>query len=130
MPEISHQMELKDFVADALSQIMAGVKDAASREGMVGTVSPAFKARPTDAAAPDAAKQRDVDWEKYVHNVEFDIAVTITNKITGGGKAGVHILSVINFGAEGTTSRENIVVNKIKFAVPVIYPANVRENNP
>ncbi len=130
MSKISHSMELKDFVADALFQIMKGVKDAASREGMVGTVSPAFKVRPVDSSAPEAAKRRDVDWEKYIQEIEFDIAVTITDKLTGGGKAGAQILSVINLGAEGTTSRENIIVNKIKFAVPVIYPANVLEIDP
>jgi hypothetical protein len=111
-------LDLKDFVADALFQILEGVKEAASRQEVIGSVSPGFK-----------ATGQDIDWEKYVRNVDFDIAVTITNKKGGDVEAGGKVLSVLNLKAKGDVSREESRVNKIKFSVPVIYPTKVFEKN-
>jgi hypothetical protein len=111
-------VELKDFVADALFQILEGVRVAASRQEIVGSVSPGFR-----------EKGQDIDWEKHVKTVDFDVAVTITNKQGGDVEAGGKVLSILNLKAKGEISREHNLVNKIKFSVPVIYPTKVFEKN-
>jgi hypothetical protein len=111
-------VELKDFVADPLFQILEGVRVAASRQEIVGSVSRGFR-----------EKGQDIDWEKHVKTVDFDVAVTITNKQGGDVEAGGKVLSILNLKAKGEISREHNLVNKIKFSVPVIYPTKVFEKN-
>jgi hypothetical protein len=106
-------VELKDFVADALFQILEGVREACSRN-TIGTTSPAFK-----------IGDQDVEWNKYVKDVEFDIAVEITNKITGSGNVGGKVITILNLDAKGEVSHASSKLNKIKFAVPILYPAKV-----
>jgi hypothetical protein len=106
-------MELKDFVADALFQIQAGVEEAC-RRNTIGVTSPAFR-----------LGGQDVNWPELVRSVEFDIAVEITNKISGRVEGGAKVLAVLNLTGKGEAFHERNDLNKVKFAVPIIYPANV-----
>jgi hypothetical protein len=67
----------------------------------------------------------DVDWSEYVRTVDFDVAVTVVDKTSGAAKGGLRIASVVDFGGEAAKSYENSIVNKIKFSVPILFPAQV-----
>jgi hypothetical protein len=109
-------MELKEFVSETLVQILAGVQDAISRRlaapGSLGAINPVF-GLDAGAAGPD-----------HIQKVEFDVAVTVTDKAGGGGKAGIKVFS-IELGGEAGKSTEQSIVSRIKFAVPVIPPVSV-----
>jgi hypothetical protein len=74
-------MELREFVAETLIAIQEGVRDAIlgiDERKVTGKVNPVWNVDP-------GAK---VDWRDYVQSVEFDVAVTATDKAEATGKGG------------------------------------------
>ena len=59
--------------------------------------------------------------EHHIQKVEFDVAVTVTDKNSSWGKAGIRIIS-IELGGELSKGTELSTVSRIKFAIPVIPP--------
>ena len=113
-------MELQEFVADALDQIAGGVFDAIRRQDEAGGVA---------RIAPIMQHGRTIDWSAHVHNIDFDLAVTVTSKVTAEGKAGGTVLTVLNLGVEGAGSRESSMVNRVKFSVPLILPGHLTDTD-
>lgn len=115
-------MKLRDFVADALMEISHGVQTAIERrdkEGLVGRISPVF-------GGPSAPA---IDWTKLVEKVEFDLAVTETSSNEASGEGGLQILTVAKLGAKGITKVEQSALNRIKFSVSVLFPAQITHPN-
>ena len=57
--------------------------------------------------------------------MEFDIAVEITNKLSGTIEGGRQVLGILNLDGKSEASNERKNLNWIKFSVPIIYPAKV-----
>ena len=105
------EMDLKDFVANVISQIVDGVTEAIRRHderGAIGRINPIF---PGDS------------WKDLVKNIDFDIAITAGDKIAGEGGGGVRVHF---FEAKGKLSKsyETAMTNRIKFSIPVSLPAH------
>ena len=82
------------------------IEDAISlRTGKLGVINPAFG---VDANA---------FTKDHIQPVEFDVAITVSDKASGGGKAGLKIFSV-ELGANGAKEKENSTVSRIKFTIP------------
>jgi hypothetical protein len=62
--------------------------------------------------------------EEHVQKVEFDVAVTATDKSNGGGKAGIKVFSV-ELGGEGSKSAEHSIASRVKFVIPAIPPVQI-----
>lgn len=110
-------MKLRDFVAETLVEIQQGVAKAIDRrdqEGLAGRISPVFS-DPTDPV---------LDWTKLVEKVEFDVAVTEARAGEATGEGGLEVLSV-RVGAKGAVKQEHSTVNRIRFSVPVLFPAQI-----
>ena len=105
-------MDLREFVRDTLVQIQMGVQDAITAHmaeaGSVGVINPVWGA---DANAIGA---------EHVQKVEFDVAVTVSNKVEGGGKAGIKVFSAFEASGEGKKALEESSVSRIKFTVPIV----------
>ena|ERR1035441_1443860 len=105
-------MTLREFVADTLSQIVAGVEDARDKSKQVAppvtTQGSAYVAYPGGVSFPGAFL------------VEFDVAVTISKKTDVDTKGGVAV-HIFEAAAKRTSSAEHSTVSRIKFEVPVIY---------
>lgn len=105
-------MELREFVSETLVAINMGVQDAIIAhqqvEGAVGVINPVWG---EDANAINA---------DHKQNVEFDVAVTVTDKSSVGGKAGIKIFSVVDIGGEGSSALEQSSVSRIKFTIPIV----------
>jgi hypothetical protein len=104
-------MDLKDFVADVISQIQDGVTEAINRHdrrGTVGRINPKF---PEDK------------WKDLVQKIEFDIAVTESSKKSGEGGGGVQV-HFFNASGKGSISKENSMTNRVKFTIPVALPSH------
>ncbi len=110
-------MELDEFVAKTLEQIIKGVADAQSamrRRNANATINPDVGS----ALHPD---RLDEDTGTLVQDVSFDVAVTVSES----GKSGAG-LRVGAFGIggqiEGGSDRAHSEVSRIKFVVPVVLP--------
>ena len=116
-------MNLDTFISQSLAQILQGIQDAQSftRENPSGAkVNP----RGVTALEKDSGGQNqphDLQTKLPVHQVDFDIAVTVTDSKEGeaGGK-----LSVVGIGVGGKayTTGEHSSVSRISFSIPVIWP--------
>ncbi len=112
------KVKLRDFIAEALMEVQHGVQNAIDqrdKSGVAGRISPIF----SDPSNPG------LNWEKNLEKVEFDVAVTesSTRKTAGGG--GLEIVSIGKLGAKRSTTVEHGAVNRIRFSVPVLLPAQV-----
>jgi hypothetical protein len=88
-------MELETFVAKSLAEIIDGVK---------------------------AAKNNGVNvYNHSAKDVDFDVAVTVTEGADKKGGVGVFVAG-FGIGAQGSTSASNSSVSRIKFTVPVFLP--------
>lgn len=111
MTQVPEEMDLQTFVRETLVQIVAGVELAISD----------IKGNSTNAMVnpyrPDANHSDPT-------NVEFDVAVTVTDSSSGRAGGGIKILS-FNVGAHGEGKIEAKAVNRIKFSVPVALPGHL-----
>jgi|SRR6516162_6997805 hypothetical protein len=114
-------MELKEFVTETLLSITEGVGEAIRRrledKSGVSVINPVWAGM-------------EVDWKELVQQVEFDVAVTEADKTTGGGKAGIRVLPLVEVAGEGSKAWERSTVSRIKFSVPVILPAQRSGKSP
>lgn len=108
-------MELQEFRTEALIQIQRGVQGAIEQfekePNKFGQISPALEV------------DGKIDWMTYRQNVEFDIAVTVSDKKTDDGKLGASIsIASIGFNAGGQRSHatENSTVSWVKFTIPIL----------
>lgn len=73
-----------------LVAICEGVKDAINEMDKSGT----------PASINPYWMGEEASWEKNVEKAEFDVVVTAADKMSGGGKAGVKVFSVVDVGAQ------------------------------
>lgn len=109
-------MELEDFIDQALSQILAGIRKAQAREGGAYIV-------PDGDGGHDYALHPRLSSSARLKStvVDFDIAVTAEDSTKVGGSGG---LKVMSFGAkvEGDLSSKESVASRIQFAIPLLLP--------
>jgi hypothetical protein len=109
-------MDLREFVAQCLTSISEGVSQAieerthSSSKG--GAINPAFNYK---GSGGPHFQSRDV---------EFDIAVTSEDNSAKGGKGSIRVIS-----ADISTSSKTVTASRIKFSVPVIFPATEVSSN-
>jgi hypothetical protein len=118
-------MDVETFVSEALEQLGAGVDKARGKKGI--TISPI----PYTNEQTNTAGDRLVDSRGggvVVTFVEFDLSVVVTSRVEGGAeaKAKAKLLQVIDLdfgGAEVKGGLDHTRVQRIKFQVPVSFPA-------
>ena len=114
-------MELKEFVSEALSQIVDGVADAqkyAMEQG--ASINP----NPANLSWSKNDSQN-IMYDSYsnvlVRFVEFDVAVTVVEGTKTKGGVGVVIGPVV-LGSHGQSEASNSSISRIRFSVPVGFP--------
>ena len=105
-------MKLQEFIAESLQQIQAGV--SAARKHSEG-VSPKIG---FDQDSPKAFR---TDDGEAVFMVEFDVAVTVTEKAEGGTKGGISVAKILSADAHKATTSEQSSISRLKFSVPVMF---------
>jgi len=118
-------MELSDFIAASLDEIVAGVNKG--RAGKYGYfVAPSLddfdgkQLYGLGFASVLITGEKDKCWTPLLA-VDFDVAITASEK--SGGKIGINIMQLIKAGGEKTDATEN--VNRIKFKIPLALPPQV-----
>lgn len=114
-------MDLQEFVASTLTQISAGIAQAQEQCAESGAWI-----NPTGALAHPKEKLQvevDLNARAYLEQVQFDVAVTIGSDQTAEGGGGIRVLG-LDLGAKGSVNYENSTVSRIRFSVPVVWPAD------
>lgn len=94
-------MDVKEFISEALTQIVDGVVDAQQQTKEKNAVI--------------------VPCYKNLKTVTFDIAVTVIEGKETSGKAGISVWS-IGAGVGGKTESSSSTVSRIKFEIPLELP--------
>lgn len=107
-------MQLDEFIASTLTQIVAGVRRA--QEAVIaygGVINPQVEGKSIAEVDPNTYTIR--------KNVEFDVAVTVTRS-TGSG-AGLKV-AALGIGADikGKSDLEHSAISRIKFSVLTVFP--------
>ena len=109
-------MELREFISESLKQIIAGVKQA--RDYAKGD-----EARINPSVTPRPGSLYHMASNTHLQDIEFDVAVTVTEEKEKAGK--ISVLAGIFGGEAGGQSRaSNASISRIKFSVPVVLPAD------
>ena len=109
-------MELKNFVAETLRQIIAGVKEVQDEAESMGA-----KVNPNHIASEDKSLMWVIGMDQVVQVVEFDVAVTTTEGDKAKGGIGIFV-GPLGVGVQGENETVNSTQNRIKFSVPVKLP--------
>ena len=110
-------MELDEFVAKTLEQIIKGVADA--QNAVIRRAAKAVINPYVGSAVP--ADWLDEGTGTLVQDVSFDVAVTVSE--SGKSGAGLQV-GAFGIGAQigGGSDRAHSEVSRIKFVVPVVLP--------
>ncbi|XXJ19972.1 hypothetical protein ACR42D_10585 [Desulfovibrio caledoniensis] len=113
-------MDLREFVAESLKQIIDGVKEAQNHAGQNGA-----KVAPMMHRRGSAGNAQRIDYVPEgggkCQNIVFDVAVTAQETSEQEGKAGIRI-PYFDFGGKMAAGQENGTVSRIKFDVPIVLP--------
>ena len=110
-------MDLKTFIAESLTQIAEGIKEAQKSDS--GAIfSPLLKFN-KDGQPEIAYNMKDLQPQM----VAFDVAVTVTESSEKKGGLSVAMASLFGFGGEVDSSSENAAISRIRFEIPVVWPA-------
>ena len=118
-------MDLKEFVADSLAQIIEGIEDAQRRCAETGAwISPKGPKLPARSESP--AMNAGGGDNQYLDDVKFDVAITASEGSSGGGEAKLQVLSV-SLGGGGKVESQNSAVSRIQFSIPVVWPGKTND---
>lgn len=114
-------MDLKDFVSETLLSIITGVSDAQGKaKGHGALVNPAGLMRHTAKIADNAI------WDNrtnvYAQPISFDIAITVGDTASSGGKIKV-LAGILGGSVGGEEGSKNAVASRVQFVVPVLLPS-------
>ena len=113
-------MELKNFVSQALADIVEGVVEAQKLAAQHGAlVNPGKLTRSTQAVSTDAVW--DNTTNNYARVVSFDVAVSVEEEERAKAKIGV-VAGIFNAGANGEMASKERALSRIQFTVPVLFP--------
>lgn len=115
-------MDLKDFVAESLRQIIDGVREAQLHaEGVGAVVVPRF----TDPTPPPGTVNvygmgQGSNARYWIQTVEYDVALAASESIQTRAGAGVLTVVSVGGGREKTESQEQ--TSRVKFSIPIMLP--------
>ena len=105
-------MQLREFIQSTLIDVLSAINDAQNELKSTfnnGAINPVWDI--------SGATER-------IHNLEFDIAVTVGNVKSGETKAGINVLG-LDIGGAGNLQFQNSSVSRIKFSIPILAPVQI-----
>lgn len=111
-------MNVKDFIENALVQIVEGVNNANTAIKNSGAMISSKDVRPLRDGTT-----YNTTTGNLVNLVEFDIAVTVNETDKSDGNAGIKVVG-LSIGGGLQKENTNQTVSKIKFSVPLTFPAD------
>ena len=119
-------MELKDFVAESIKQIIDGVNEAKRYAAENGaTLNPERQTH----NANNANARTNTKTGAAIETIEFDVAVTVTEGTQTRGGIGI-FTGVVGLGSQGQSDATNSSVTRLRFLVPVSLPSTPNPRDP
>ncbi len=116
------RIELREFLAETINQIIDGVSDA--QEHVEKTIG-AIINPPIDRSSPDENYVEIMGRKRLVTKIEIDVA--IETYTSDQGKVGIGVLaSVFGVGAQVQSEASGSKLHRIRFSVPVLLPEQTR----
>ncbi|WP_353572703.1 hypothetical protein [Candidatus Albibeggiatoa sp. nov. BB20] len=115
-------MELKDFVKEALSQIVVGVSEAQEvvREHG-GFVNPAHQYSNSKASSYFGEL---TDLGMHMFLINFDVAVVVNEDTGTNAQAKLKVVNFLDLSAGGKSNNSNTSTHKISFHIPLALPVD------
>jgi hypothetical protein len=116
-------MDLETFISQTLKQIIAGIRLAQEYASQSKTGA-AINPRGITALQKDNEGRKqphEMSTKLPVHQVEFDIAVTVAQSSEGKAGGGLRVAG-LGIGGQKVTMAECSSVSRVKFTVPLIWP--------
>ena len=111
-------MKLDEFISESLQQLIAGVTVAQEKAKIAGgIINPRGVGDYSGSRTQPILMYRGI----MVQNVEFDIAVSVSDKRGGEAGAGIFV-GPVSIGGKGSKESENQSTNRLRFTVPVTLP--------
>jgi hypothetical protein len=111
-------MELKDFVSESIKQIIDGVNEAKRyADNYDAMVNP----RRWSWNSSNVLARYESNTGAAIENIEFDVAVTVTEGTNTKGGIGVFV-GPVGIGSQGQSENSNSSVSRLKFSVPIVLP--------
>ena len=112
-------MQLRDFIAESLKQIIDGINEAKIHAEANGArVNPVLQ-----WPGRDSGFRTEGNSGAPVEPIEFDVAVTVTEGTQTKGGIGV-FTGIVGMGSQGQSDSMNSSISRIKFMVPVVLPSS------
>ena len=113
-------MDLREFIAQTLAQIVEGIGDAQGRVKDRGAiVNPILHTSHEQAGKQGFLRSGDL----FVPIVQFDVALTVVEGT--GTKGGIGVFAgAFTLGSSGQSQSESSSVSRVKFSVPITLPAS------
>lgn len=116
-------MELKDFVAVALREIVEGVAEAQTAVAPSGAkINPKLhRVIPKGEKNYELFAWADGEGANPVFLVNFDVAVTAARGAKTKGGVGV-VAGVVSLGSSGASEKSESSVSRLSFRIPLLLP--------
>jgi hypothetical protein len=115
-------VELRDFISNALTQLIDGMVSAQEYAQTKGAVI-----NPAERFMSNFEKMSRTEHnQKLVNVIEFDIAVTVAENKQLKGGIGI-IVPEISLGYQGLINNQKNAISRISFSIPVILPTQKTE---
>lgn len=108
-------MDLKEFTKQTLVQIVGGAQEA--NEVLADT-----GARVISKAPYNAKRYLDSGGSNYTNviEVDFDVAISVTELEGANGGGGLKVASLLSFGGGVENKSENQTVSRVKYTLPLV----------
>ena len=111
-------MQLRDFIAESLKQIIDGVNEArVHAEANGARINPVLQ-----WPRRESGFRTEGNSGSPVEPIEFDVAVTVTEGTQTKGGIGV-FTGIVGMGSQGQSDSTNSSISRIKLMVPVVLPS-------
>ena len=110
-------MGLRKFIAETSTQIIGGITDAQAN------IIEFRKDGDSDYTAPYTNPNPTSDHSKKLSDIEFDVAVTVSEGNSAEGGGGLSVMGV-SIDGKGVSEQTKSSVSRIKFSIPVSYGGN------
>ena len=113
-------IELKEFVAQALTQIIDGIAEAQSHAKDKGAkINPRglFVSAEGNLTAP----KHSANPSRTPQIVDFDLAITVSDARTQRAGIGIFVADV-GIGGQAKDESGTITLSRLKFSIPVLFP--------
>lgn len=115
-------MNLEDFITNTIVDIVNGANKANEKlknsgSFIVGSDIHEFKSENMIKAATDKNHKLHI-----VSEINFDIAVTVSDESQGKGGGGIEIMDIFKLGGSKKETTANSNVSRIQFKIPVALP--------